>query len=195
MPTKDQEDRREYYRIHDYIALDFRPLNDAEAHSHALLHDDSSLFNTLNELYTLELEAQHLLRQIDDTDRTLHSFLRVLNKRVDLLGSAMAQRLYEQFGKPQPVTLSEAGLGFEHSTPLAMGSLLALRLLMPEQALCLLLRASVNHCQPIAEGRYQIGTKFEQLADTQRQLLARYILQKQAQERRKLRQQSPAKEP
>jgi c-di-GMP-binding flagellar brake protein YcgR len=37
--------------------------------------------------------------------------------------------------------------------------------------------------------RLDVGTEFEHMTDAQRQLLARYILQKQAQERRLAREQ------
>jgi c-di-GMP-binding flagellar brake protein YcgR len=56
------------------------------------------------------------------------------------------------------------------------------------QALGLLLRARVIHCDRKGDG-YDVGTEFEHPTDAQRQLLARYILQKQAQERRLARDQ------
>lgn len=40
-----------------------------------------------------------------------------------------------------------------------------------------------------SDGQFEIGTEFEALTDAQRQLLARHILQKQALERRQLREQ------
>lgn len=45
------------------------------------------------------------------------------------------------------------------------------------------LRARVIHAQP-HDDEFEIGTEFEALSDAQRQLLARHILQKQAQQRR-----------
>ena len=57
------------------------------------------------------------------------------------------------------------------------------------QALGLLLRAKVIHCQALAEQQFEIGTEFEALTDAQRQLLARHILQRQALERRQAREQ------
>ena len=50
------------------------------------------------------------------------------------------------------------------------------------------LRARVIDCQAQDAG-YRVNTEFESLTDTQRQLLARYILQKQAQARRLAREQ------
>ena len=63
--------------------------------------------------------------------------------------------------------------------------------LMP-QGLGLLLRAKVINCRENPDGQFEIGTEFEAMTDAQRQLLARHILQKQALERRQLREQPQA---
>ena len=189
MSTLDEEDRREYYRIEDTIALEIRPLSAPEAAGQEVLQDASPLFNLLSELHLSEFESQHLLRQLSEKDRTLAAFLRVQNKRVDLLSQIMARGLLDEVGAPQPVIISEGGIDFQHPTPLPAGAHLAVKLVLMPQALGLLLRARVTHCDRKGDG-YDVGTEFEHLTDAQRQLLARYILQKQAQERRLAREQN-----
>ena len=80
MSTQDENDRREYYRIEDTIALDFTPLAGAEALASDELHDASPLFNLLSELHLMDFESQHLLRNISERDRTLANYLKVVNK-------------------------------------------------------------------------------------------------------------------
>ncbi|MGX9762117.1 PilZ domain-containing protein [Pseudomonas shahriarae] len=189
MTTLDEEDRREYYRIDDMIALQIKSLSAPQAASKEVLLDDSPLFNLLSELHLSEFESQHLLRQLGERDRTLAAFLKVQNKRMDLLSQVMAQSLLGEIGAPQPVIISEGGIDFQHPTVLAPGSHLAVKLVLMPQALGLLLRAKVTHCDPKGDS-FDIGTEFESMTDAQRQLLARYILQKQAQERRLAREQS-----
>ncbi|NMX90586.1 MULTISPECIES: PilZ domain-containing protein [unclassified Pseudomonas] len=189
MTTLDEEDRREYYRIDDMIALQIKSLSAPQAASKEVLLDDSPLFNLLSELHLSEFESQHLLRQLGERDRTLAAFLKVQNKRMDLLSQVMAQSLLGEIGAPQPVIISEGGIDFQHPTLLAPGSHLAVKLVLMPQALGLLLRAKVTHCDPKGDG-FDVGTEFESMTDAQRQLLARYILQKQAQERRLAREQS-----
>ncbi|MFC6297140.1 PilZ domain-containing protein [Pseudomonas sp. CCM 7893] len=193
MSTLDEEDRREYYRIEDMIALEISPLSGPEAASKEVLLDDSPLFNLLSELHLSEFESQHLLRQIGERDRTLAAFLKVQNKRIDLLSQIMAQSLLGEIGTPQPVIISEGGIEFHYPTALAPDSPLAVKLVLMPQALGLLLRAKVTHCDA-ESGGFEIGTEFEAMTDAQRQLLARYILQKQAQERRLAREQSDAQD-
>ncbi|MGE8100423.1 PilZ domain-containing protein [Pseudomonas fluorescens] len=190
MSTLDEEDRREYYRIEDTIALEIRPLSALEAAGQEVLQDASPLFNLLSELHLSEFESQHLLRQISERDRNTANYLKVMNKRIDLLSQVVAQTVLGKFGEPQPVVLSEGGIEFEHHLAYPAGSHVAIKLLLMPQALGLLLRAKVTHCEPESFGTFEIGTEFEALTDAQRQLLARYILQRQAHERRLAREQN-----
>ncbi|MGX5218999.1 PilZ domain-containing protein [Pseudomonas segetis] len=184
MSTQDDQDRREYYRIEDTLALEFSCLSETQAQSAEALHDNSPLFNLLSELHVLDFESQHLLRHISERDRTLASYLKVINKRIDLLGQTVAQSLMGDIGPPKKVTISEGGVSFNNPQAVEAGTHLAIKLVLMPQALGLLLRAKVIHCQAIDEGQFEIGTEFESLTDAQRQLLARHILQRQAQERR-----------
>ncbi|WP_434710028.1 PilZ domain-containing protein [Pseudomonas sp. R1-1] len=189
MSTLDEEDRREYYRIEDMIALEIRPLSAPEAAGEEVLQDASPLFNLLSELHLSEFESQHLLRQISERDRAIAAFLKSQNKRIDLLSQVVALTVLGHIGEPQPVIISEGGIDFQYPTPVATGAHLSVKLVLMPQALGLLLRARVTHCDPKGDG-YDVGTEFEHLTDAQRQLLARYILQKQAQERRLAREQN-----
>ncbi|WP_437881168.1 PilZ domain-containing protein [Pseudomonas sp. LRF_L74] len=189
MPYQDADDRREYYRIDDAIALDFSLLSGPEALASDVLHDASPLFNLLSDLHVMDFESQHMLRHISERDRTVAGYLKVINKRIDLLGQALAQSLLRDIGVPRKVSLSEGGLSFSNGQAVANGSHLAIKMVLMPQALGLLLRARVVHCQARDDGAFEIGTEFEALTDAQRQLLARHILQKQAQQRRQAREQ------
>ena len=190
MSTLDEEDRREYYRIEDRIALEISPLSAADALGTDLLQDDSPLFNLLSELHLSEFESQHLLRQLSEKDRTLAAFLKAQNKRIDLLSAVLAQTLIGEVGAPQPVKLSEGGVEFNSAAAFAPGSRVALKMVLMPRASGLLLRGKVTHCDKQADGSYEIGTDFTAMSDGQRQLLARYILQRQQQQRRQALEQT-----
>lgn len=190
MSTQDADDRREYYRIEDSIALEFLPLKQGETADASGVDGASQLFGLLSELHLMDFESQHLLRHIHERDRTLASYLKVINKRIDLLGQAVAQSLLRDIGPARPVTLSEGGVGFISAHPIETGSRLAIKMVLMPQALGLLLPAVVIHNQLREDGQFDIGTEFDSLTDAQRQLLARHILQKQAQQRREARERS-----
>ena len=181
MPTQDTEERREYYRIEDRVALEIIPTSPDDREVEEPL---PPLFSLLGELHQLDFEAQHLLRQIAENNRTLANYLKVQNKRIELLGQALAQDLLKDQGAPQPVVLSEGGISFACDQPQTEGATLTLKLVLLPQGLGLLLAARVIYCAAMDDGRFDIGTEFEVLTDAQRQLLARHILQKQALKRR-----------
>ncbi|MNQ63407.1 PilZ domain protein [compost metagenome] len=190
MSTRDADDRREYYRIEDSIALEFRPLQQGETGGEGSADNASTLFSLLSDLHLMDFESQHLLRHIHERDRTLASYLKVINKRIDLLGQALAQSLLRDIGPTRQVTLSEGGIGFTSPQPIEPGTQLALKMVLMPQALGLLMQAVVIHSQARADGQFDIGTEFEAETDAQRQLLARHILHKQAQQRREARERS-----
>ncbi|WP_407296283.1 PilZ domain-containing protein [Stutzerimonas zhaodongensis] len=181
MATDDTDNRREYYRIEDMIALEILPAEPAETLSAS---GSVQLFQLLGELHQLDFEAQHLLRQIAESNRTLASYLKVQNKRIDLIGQALTQGLLSDIGPVRKVILSEGGISFVNEAPFDEGSTWRLKLALLPQGLGMLLTARISSCQALDDGQFSIGTSFEALTDAQRQLLARHILQKQALERR-----------
>lgn len=190
MPTLDQEERREYYRIEDSVALEIQHIPGpgmADEHPHDI---SSTLFDLLSELHVAEFESQHLLRQLDDRDRTTNSFLRAMSKRIDLLGQVVAQTVLGRLGAPQKVIMSEGGLQFESPQPFPVGSLLSVKMVLMPQASGMMLRARVTQCHALTIGDFEIGTEWIDLSDAQRQLLARHILQRQAAQRRLAREQN-----
>ncbi|MBA1272741.1 PilZ domain-containing protein [Stutzerimonas azotifigens] len=184
MSTQDNEERREYYRIEDRVALEIVPLPRDQVAEDDNIGHSPPLFNLLSELHRLDFEAQHLLRQIGESNRTLVNYLKVQNRRIDLIGQALAQDLLKDLGESRAVVLSEGGLRFGHPKPFEKGERLLLKMVLMPQAMGLALQARVLYCQACEDGQYEIGTEFEALTDAQRQLLARHILKKQAQQRR-----------
>ncbi|SDS38416.1 PilZ domain-containing protein [Halopseudomonas litoralis] len=170
-----------YFQIQDQLALDYRPAN-APTDGQASQPEQSPLFGLLGELHLLDHESQHLLRQVGERDRNLAAYLKILGKRVELIGRALALQMTDDMGAPVAVTLSEAGLGFSACDALEVGSWISLRLLLPTPVGLSAPARVVDCALDNASGRYLIQVSFEQLNDAQRQLLARHIVQKQAQE-------------
>ncbi|GGM24517.1 PilZ domain-containing protein [Pseudomonas asuensis] len=186
MTTPDADERREYYRITDSIALEITPITGTEQ---SVTSNASPLFDLLSEMHLLEFESQHLLRSFNERDRSIAACVKLLNKRVDLLGQALTWNLIHEIGEPRPVVLSEGGISFQNPEAFPLGTQISLRMILMPQALGLELNAEVIHCQPAAPDGYEIGTSFVDISDAQRQLLARHIFKKQAHERRTLRAQ------
>ena len=176
MSTQDTEDRREYYRIDDQIALQIR-LADTQT------EEDSLLFSLLGDLHLLEYEAQPLLRSVGETDRSVANYFKVINKRIDLLGQVLAHNLLKDIGPARDVSLSESSLVFVDESLYPIGTLLSLKIVLLPQGFGLRVDARVIEHRHSADA-VQTVTFFENLTDATRQILARHILHKQAQQRR-----------
>lgn len=180
------DDKRDFFRIRDQIALQVKPVDGPDLDKE-LQDEESPLFSLLSDLHMLDYESQHLLRQIAERDRSLAHYLKIINKRVDLVGKALAMQLTGDLSEPQEVTLSEGGMAFSSPQPYPIDSWLMLRMVLMPSPLGLVLPARVIRCEAEQEGdeqagNWQVGVTFDSLSDAQRQLLARHILQKQAQE-------------
>src|SRR5690606_3546307 len=141
-----------YFQIQDRLALEYQP-TDAPLPSPGAGPAPSPLFGLLGELHLLDHDSQHLLRQIGERDRNLAAYLKILNKRVDLIGRA-----------------------------LPVGSWINLRLLLPTP-IGLSGPAQIVDCtRADASDGYLIQVSFDRFSDAQRQLLARHILHRQAQD-------------
>ncbi|WP_028614750.1 PilZ domain-containing protein [Halopseudomonas pelagia] len=184
MHTDDGEtdEKRDFFRIRDQMALQVKPIDGPELNKETQ-DDESPLFSLLSDLHMLDYESQHLLRQIAERDRALAHYLKIINKRVDLVGKALAMQLTGDLSEPQEVTLSEGGMAFSSPQAYALDSWLMLRMVLMPSLLGLVLPARVIRCEAEQDtGQWQLGVSFDNLSDAQRQLLARHILQKQAQE-------------
>lgn len=174
------QDKRDFYRIEDLLALDYRVIGGPDL---ADAQFGSPQFHMLSELQVLEQESQHLLRQIGERDRSLASYLKIVNKRIELIARTLVSQAADTPTHKLLVTLSEGGMSFAATEPLAPETWLALRLVLMPSPLGLVIPARVLRCDPAeSTGNWTIGVSFEALSDPERQLLARHILQKQAQE-------------
>ncbi len=181
-PANDNtDDKRDFFRIQDTLFLDYRIVSSPEID--AGFGQRSPLFELFSDLHRLDYEAQHLLRQIAERDRALAHYLKILNKRIDLIGKAVSLQIADESGRPTDVTLSEGGMAFNCDEALNPGDWLSLRLVLQPAPLGLVLPAQVIRCEQLRDSpSWIIAVSFDALDDQQRQLLARHILQKQAQD-------------
>ena len=176
----DTDDKRDFFRIRDRVALQVKAVEGPDLA--AAGDEESPLFSLLSDLHMLDYESQHLLRQITERDRALAQYLKIINKRIDVVGKALALQLSAGLADPQEVTLSEGGMSFDWSEAYAEGTWLMLRMVLMPSPLGLVLPARVMRCEATVDGHWSIGVSFDALSDAQRQLIARHILQKQAQD-------------
>ena len=182
-----KQEKREYFRINDWVAIEFIAVE------HSCISDDDLAFplevprefSLLNQLHTIDAENNSLLHLIGEKDRTLAAYLKSANEKIDLLATALVhsdQRLADMPHKT--VTLSEGGFSFNNPEPLESGIYLAIKMILLPSGIGLLLYGQVVDSQRHSSDNHFINIRFEGLSEINRQIIARHVLQYQARVRR-----------
>lgn len=186
VPNPD-EDRRDYFRIHDRIGLEIRSL----AGDNAVMPDDPFGDNHLaplhDELRRIDQDVRNQLASLAERDRLLANLMKSFNTKVDTLARIMA---FEQ-NPLQPdrwieATLSEGGVAFPSSdNQLAVGHQLALRLTLPPELFRPQGTVEVVSTSEDSDGQRWLHTEFRVLEDADRQQIARHVMRWQIRQRQR----------
>jgi len=178
-------DRREYFRVEDrallrYCAVSTEAVAQIPAETHFA---DTDLFWLLRELRHIDRENHNVLRNLAEQNRELGLYLRGINRKLELMASAMLSLDPNRTAlAPQDISLSEGGLSLLADPKLGIGSTLALELtLLPEQiGIVCYGEVIANRDEPPA----RTAIRFLQMPDSDRQLIAKHIFQVQIAARR-----------
>ena len=179
------QDRRQFYRIDHPVILDYQIVSDEVVASSAKPYqfNVSPYFLLQSQLAGIDAECQHLVYKIAESTPHLATYLQHLNKKIDLIGQTLSDsQLDADSSHLQTINLSEGGLSFDADEALELGTLLAIKLVFPENSLGLLLYAEVQRCEAKEQG-FDIGIAFRKMPESCRTLLARLIIEAQARER------------
>jgi hypothetical protein len=179
-PPPQEEERREYFRVEDRVILRYLPVprenvGQRPAESH---FDNSEVFGLMRELRAVDHENNNVLRGLAEHNRELGLYLKGLNRKIELVADALAALdRFRQGTLPQAVSLCEGGIAFVAGEPLAVGATMALELILLPQHTALALYGEIVDNRDELPPR--IAVAFLRLRDSDRQVLARHILQVQ----------------
>ncbi len=173
--------RRQYFRITDTVSLEIVPI---ESHQSAIEKFHlSPEFGLLSEFQMLDVESKHLLHALNDKDKNLGQFLKLVNRKLDSLARVIA--LNHQIIPPdsmREVNLSEGGLSVRFPQAFAKHDKLAIKLILFPSYSGLLLEGSILSC--ITEQQdYTLHIEFQGISDAHQQLIARHIMRLQSQQK------------
>ncbi len=183
-------ERRDFYRIEDRIHLVKSPIEKhllsdnpyAETFSvppHALL---------INQLQTLDNDTRDLLRQVSDSNRSLGTYLRSMNEKIDLIARYVVT--YDHDIKPtDTVNLSEGGVSFYSDKIIEAETYMHLVMVLFPNLATIASIVIVKTCDLVDEQPtlYRIGTEFSVLLEQDRKQIVRHIRRRQTQDRVRLR--------
>lgn len=184
------EERRQSFRMSDQIGLRYAVLEkkpeSLDPYSDTVCQNPAAYL--LSDLYRLETEGHHLLKPIGDHNPHLLQYLKILNKRLQCLTALVAESFKEAAPSLMEVTLSDSGLDFVVQASLvsnlAVSAWLHMELMLPSATPARIMTfAQVVRCDRREEhdqSMCKVGVCFHGLRESDQQLIARYLLQRQS---------------
>ena len=183
-----KDESREYFRISCPVLISVRDCGSSTLPTMkaADYFPQSSQVNLQRELNQMDQENAHLLHAIAENDRSLSHYLGVINKKIDAVARQLAVIAPdEEPGSEQQVSLSEGGITFRTVKPVPEQQAIALRVTLLPSYIGLSVYARITRCEETGHGDCLISAEFERLGDSDRQILARHVMQVQMAEHRK----------
>lgn len=177
-------------------------------------------FKLLSEIRQIEAESRPHLHAISEQDRHVAAYLRALNRKIECLASLVSPGIHQHSISPtHQANLCEGGVSLDLSDPITVGALLHLTITLFPSYYCFAALATAIHCEPHSQHQSQhqasdqapdqasdksqhdshknsqtfnVGLQFKSLMESDRQMLAKHILQKQSLDRRKQNMDSPS---
>jgi hypothetical protein len=174
-----ERDLRRHARVDDDIVLFWRQaspddLSD-EMGCENFPTDRASLSAKIN---LLNLESDCLLQSIGQSHPLLADYLKILERKIDVIARALAAHEPSRLLSTRYVNLSASGLAFLTETDYPPGTLLEMKMILPPTQAIIVAYGRVAHHIPYFEGLprfYRIGVDFVHLREDDRVLLACHV--------------------
>ena len=180
------DDRREYFRINDEVALKYRVIERSEIDDLVAKRREGHLdVNAMASAFaTTGFDMKHAMEKCRRDLPEVATYLEGLNNKIDLL-----IRLLMASGSQLPdhpthdVNLSASGLSFKGTLDVPRETIVEVKLLFFPSFLFVVSYGHVVRCSASKEidgFPYELAVEFSHLEDNDRELLIRHILQKES---------------
>jgi len=180
------KERRQRFRVDDTAILEVCAveLQDTSIKPAASFFKASAPFNLVREIHDIDQEHAAVLRALGEKNPELALYLAAINKKIDAIGSAVAEAILPEDQRLQAIDLSEGGIGFVHDVKLADDGYYAIKIWFHRALVGLAAYIRVVGSNRSIEGGYHISAAFHALPEAEAQIIARHIIQVQAEQQR-----------
>jgi len=188
------DERREYFRIEDELALDYRLIDDEEV-DHLLQRIQSRLvdrFTAASSFTSTTRQMSHVIHKVQTQSPELARCLQAIDQKLNMIAQLFVSEEMEINDQPtREVILSAGGVAFRAQHEIKTDSLLELRMVLFPSLVGILTISRVIHCGRVDDGNaefpWQVAVEYEHLRETDRELLVRHIMSKETEQLRSLR--------
>ncbi len=180
-----ENERRDFYRIDDDIALDLEPLEQHKRDEviETLGDDLSEAVLMLKELRQLDYDNNQAYIQVCDSHRELGQLIRAQNKKIDIIARQLVKFARDGFNTIE-ANISGGGLRFKSPTVYAKGSEWYLKILLFPECHGFNALARVVSCRP-ENDHYHIAMEYTDILLSDREQLVKHITRLQSRRLRK----------
>lgn len=193
-----ENDRRQYLRVEDTAIVEVSPTSNiiplgedqSSSFSEQLLalemaaNDEGRLFYLMRELQAIDQQTSNAARIVSDESPELGQVLDAINQKLNCIGEALSDNLFSEDAELQTIDLSVAGIGFNYSEKLEDSSTHRVKIWFDQTRIGICATVKVLGCNRAISGGYHISARFTSIAETDRQLIAKHIMQIEASIRR-----------
>lgn len=181
-------ERRRFFRIDDQMTLFCREIAPEEVPESNDLHQEiTDVFSLTAALDCLTQEASSLLRKIERKYSNIADYLKIFDKKLDLVARAMLirdERLAEQ--PTNSVNISASGMAFDWENPIEKGTTVELKMVLIPSLIAVVTYGNVVYCKQIKSGseqpQYHIAVDFLADREQDREVLIRHVVKRQMQQ-------------
>jgi len=191
------DERREYFRIEDEIALDYRLVREDEVE--ALVERIRSRlvdrFTAASNFAATSRQMAHAIHKVQGDSPELARCLQALDNKLNMIAQLfVSEEMHIDEQPTREVTLSAGGLSFRAQHEVEVGSLMELRMVLFPSLVGILTISRVVHCDRMNDSNntfpWRIAVEYEHLRETDRELLVRHIMAKETEQLRALRSEN-----
>lgn len=188
------DERREYFRIEDEVALDYRLIDEDEIERLLERINSRSVdrFTAASSFAATSRQMMHAMHRVQTQSPELARCLQLLDQKLNMVAQLFVSEEMQLNEKPiRDVCLSAGGVAFRAPHEISAGSVLELRLVLFPSLSGILSVSRVVHCERIHDGNvqfpWQVAVEYEHLRESDRELLVRHIMAKETEQLKKTR--------
>lgn len=184
-----KEECRQFYRIDDYIEISYRHVIDNELQAPNYEYDilaNNQHHDLLHAMAALNRDMQELNTKVVEINTVIANYLKLLNHKINLLTKTIIAHPDQNHIRPQFVNISEGGIAFGTTELLHINDELRVKLILQPIFNEMAIYTKVTRIELRDEAKkfdpnfpYWVAMYYTHIQSNDRQLLARYILQKQ----------------
>ena len=191
------EERREYFRIDDEVALEYRLISPGEAERvrEKIQSRMVDKFTAASSFASTSRQLTQVMHRVQSQSPELARCLQAIDQKLNMIAQLFVSEEINLHEQPtQEVNLSAGGIAFRVQHEIKIDSLLELRMALFPSLLGILTVCRVIQCERLDDGNlklpWQVAVVYEHLRESDRELLVRHIMSKETQQLRSQRSEN-----